>query len=489
MKFKISILFSSVFVFTLVGMFATANPVLASCDPTGNPPGTPPVISGISNPTGTYTDPVTIPVKITGEGGYICTGNPNGGIGYDDVSVTVSYDIKNNAGNIVYSGYWSARPCTVPICGARTIDVNQTVNSAVWPSGNYTIIAQAVSGGGLTDTASGTFSINRTVLMSGTLTPPASNCIIPSGQSTCTQTLSWTTTNPIGTSAVTNNGGATPNPKNGNDGSQLFIVKYNSNLEGVTTFYLYNNAVQLAVATVTTSCGGNSTWNGSTCSADAPPSGTISATSCTIPIGKDTCPSLVTWDTQNRLPGANTAVTRNNPDNTTVSSNTSGTDFSNDVNFGSSTFYLYHNNVKLAQATITATCDNGGQYNGNTCVDENGPIDGRWVTGNWGDCINGTRTRTVTCVGPYNGGNQCPTSPTPPYPPASTDNNCPAGPGPTTRTPAKCAANHNNCVVGNFRSGSNVNGISKWTWTCDSTNGGTSAMCTELKKKPVFIEN
>ncbi|HEV7485938.1 MAG TPA: hypothetical protein VGQ65_09665, partial [Thermoanaerobaculia bacterium] len=75
--------------------------------------------------------------------------------------------------------------------------------------------------------------------MTGTLTPASPSCSIAAGSSTCNVTLSWTTTNPVGTSAVTSN---YPNTNTtvatGNSGSTSASVPHAGR-----TFYLYNNAV------------------------------------------------------------------------------------------------------------------------------------------------------------------------------------------------------------------------------------------------------
>lgn len=117
----------------------------------------------------------------------------------------------------------------------------------------------------------------------GTLTPSSSSCSITTGHNSCTQTLSWTTTNPVGTSAVTSPTG-TPSPANGNNSSQSFTVPYNPS--GVN-FFLYNNAVQLAMATVYPSCASGTAWDAAsgTCSSSVAtptcPSTTISG--CSVP--------------------------------------------------------------------------------------------------------------------------------------------------------------------------------------------------------------
>jgi hypothetical protein len=96
------------------------------------------------------------------------------------------------------------------------------------------------------------------------------------------------------------------------------------------------------------------------------PSGSISATDCTIVIGGSTCASSVSWSTSN-LTGNPTEVTYNNPPTTSLSSDTSGTDVITNVNYGTTTFFLYHNGSELAQASMNAVCDIGGVWNGVTC--------------------------------------------------------------------------------------------------------------------------
>ncbi len=117
-------------------------------------------------------------------------------------------------------------------------------------------------------------------------------------------------------------------------------------------------------------CELGSTWDSGsgTCVADAGPSGTISATSCTIAIGASTCNALVTWSTAN-LTANPTEVTRNNPNGTHVSWATSGTDVSNTVNFGATTFFLYHNGEPpLDSDSINVDCASGSNWDGSTCL-------------------------------------------------------------------------------------------------------------------------
>lgn len=111
-------------------------------------------------------------------------------------------------------------------------------------------------------------------------------------------------------------------------------------------------------------CSGPSTQ---ACSTVSCPSGTLSASSCTVPGSASTCNSFVNWDTQNLIPGANTEVTRNNPSNTRVSFSTSGTNVSNTVRYGASSFFLYHNGSILASDNINASCSAGTIWDGSKC--------------------------------------------------------------------------------------------------------------------------
>ncbi len=85
---------------------------------------------------------------------------------------------------------------------------------------------------------SGASTPTPTPTMSGTLTPSSPTCTIVAGGSGCNVTLTWSTTNPVGTSSITATGMTTVT---GNSGSQSFGVPYSSQ-----TFYLYNNATLLA---------------------------------------------------------------------------------------------------------------------------------------------------------------------------------------------------------------------------------------------------
>jgi len=116
-----------------------------------------------------------------------------------------------------------------------------------------------------------TVVVNNQTIMSGTLTPYSSSCIITSGNSNCNINFSWNTQNPEATSSVTKNPNITV--ANGNSGSQSFVIRYNSE-----TFYLYNNGKLLNQSTVSSSCASNTSWDGNKCATATINSPTVNLT-------------------------------------------------------------------------------------------------------------------------------------------------------------------------------------------------------------------
>ncbi len=153
-----------------------------------------------------------------------------------------------------------------------------------------------------------------------------------------------------------------------------------------------------------------------------PPSGSISATDCTIPLNGSSCNTTLNWSTSNPVGTSN--VTSNTPSaNTVVGSVNSGTTTASvpatAASFPSRTFFLNNNGSVLATATATASCISGSTWNGTLCQLNTTPINGA------------------------------------------------------------CSASHYYCVVGT--SVNNVDGASAWTWTCNGSGGGTNASCSEDK--------
>lgn len=107
--------------------------------------------------------------------------------------------------------------------------------------------------------------LNVTSSPTGTLTSSAPTCSIATGESSCTTNLTWNTSNTSGTVEVTSNNPSASNPIfTGTSGGPSPVSVSGV---GATIFYLYNNAIDLANTTVTTSCEGTGGWDtiSSTC--------------------------------------------------------------------------------------------------------------------------------------------------------------------------------------------------------------------------------
>ncbi|MDE2399440.1 MAG: hypothetical protein KGL67_00265 [Patescibacteria group bacterium] len=451
MKFKFFSLLVLVSLMVASGVFFKANVAFASCDPSSDPQ-IDPTINSIDQPTGTYNSPVTIGITISGTLSYSCEGTA--GFGYQDTATRVDYTITNNStGAQMYFQTWHSPFCNNPLaCWEGPYTATDNVNVSSWPAGTYTIRASVYNdttlnthGGLPADTKSGNFTITGVSNMSGTLT--ATDCIIPSGASTCNTNLNWTTTNPVGTSEVTTPTNVTVGT--GNFGSATYPITYGSD----RYFFLYNNDTKLTEKNPTATCETGTIFNGTICSTGPMPTGTISVGNCDTTTNP--FQTLISWTTSNLVSGGTTEVTHNNPDNVHVSylsSNPIPT--SVPIISGLTTFYLYHNNLQLASASVTCS-DGSGSFWAQT---GSGTCDDPFV---W-HCM----PTVGTCNNDHTEGQVVP------------PNNCGV---------AKCSnpAIHYSCSVGD--PGAIHSGISTFTWTC--TQGATSASCSEIKKKPIYKEN
>src|ERR1039458_6265969 len=197
----------------------------------------------------------------------------------------------------------------------------------------------------------------------GSLTLSPSSCTITAGNSTCDINLSWTTTNPVGTSAVTSNTPAANTPIGGGNNSSATASVPPSG----RSFFLINNQIQLDTKSATASCASGTTWNGSLCQSNAVnPTGTLTlaSSSCTITAGNNRCNVNATWSTTNPGPGSTSAITA---DGQTLATGNSGGPTPLPVPYGSRTFYLYNSGALLDQKTATASCASGTTWNGSAC--------------------------------------------------------------------------------------------------------------------------
>ena len=302
---------------------------------------------------------------------------------------------------------WSTTDATSCTMSSGGISGTQATSGSKTVGPLYSTTTYAFTCSGPGGNGSCTTSVSVGAAPSGSIS--STSCTIPLGSSTCDSSVSWSTQNliPGGQTNVTKNNPSNTVVSTATSGTnKLVAINY-----GTTGFFLNHNGAELATSSANASCAqgaliggvcalvpvngscsspashytcasGTSTnnvngltawtWNcagsngGSTASCSETKgsgslmSGTISATSCTIPANASTCTSSVSWTTAN-LVGATTEVTRDNPSNTHVSWNTSGTNVSNVINHGVSNFYLYNSaDVNpLASTSVSADCTPG----------------------------------------------------------------------------------------------------------------------------------
>jgi hypothetical protein len=114
----------------------------------------------------------------------------------------------------------------------------------------------------------------------GTLTLSAPTCEIAIGASSCSVNATWSTSNPVGTSAITTDPSVTLYTANNGGPSAV-----SSTGEGSRTFYLYNNGTLLDQKTLVTSCANGGSYVGGVCVAPAvDPVPTVTVSWLTNPI-------------------------------------------------------------------------------------------------------------------------------------------------------------------------------------------------------------
>ena len=187
---------------------------------------------------------------------------------------TLSYfrieDSTTNSGSTTPNSSWI--PESMPDAGPAT-------SVTVTPGDNYSAWVQTrLSDGAYSNPVYTSFICNPPSLTSGTLLPTSPTCLIASGKKSCNVTLTWTTKNPQGTSAVTSpvddSGNSSPNfdvsNPDANNGSQSVVVPF-----GSRNFYLYNpgSTNSLAQSVATASCTTGTSWDGTACAAPTPPFG------------------------------------------------------------------------------------------------------------------------------------------------------------------------------------------------------------------------
>ncbi len=234
----------------------------------------------------------------------VTTGYPLSNIGYN--SATGSGAVTWFAGDCpatVSGVVWSTAsdPTYNPNAGAFSGSSGQTTDGTTalgssWydtmtglsPVANYHYRAYAVNSAGVgygNDVAFST-TVAPPNAMTGTLSPSANSCVISQNGNSCYINLSWNTTNPAATSAVTSSyPSANTVLFSGNSGTnELVWIPYNSR-----DLYLYNNGTLLDSKNITSSCAPGTTWNNSACiPSGSPVSVSITADSTQIALGGST---------------------------------------------------------------------------------------------------------------------------------------------------------------------------------------------------------
>ena len=305
----------------------------------------------------------------------------------------------------------------------------------------------------------------------GTLLPAPSSCVITSGNS-CNVVLNWTLANPQSTptsitasdmiDVAVSNTLTTPQ-----SGAQFLTVPYTTSPR---TFYLYNDGILLAqsTATATIDCSPGTSWDGSNCSACV--NGAINPPTCTICSNGATNPPTCTTNGGGCLNGAT-----NSP---TCTINSGGSCINGATNPPTCTT---NNGGRCVNGgTNPPTCTNFSSANG-ACGSGAGFANGQTYPygtltyGTDAQCSVGTPTpsgifptagnpTSWQCAG-LNGG---------------TSASCSASQASSRGGSGYCGSSPGSCTYGN--PSNEAEGISSWTWNCANT------LCTQLKKKPVYIE-
>jgi len=252
-----------------------------------------------------------------------------------------------------------------------TSPITHTVPNNIGSYGYYvkcrnttTTTAMANSGLIIVNTACSYANPNTSWNGSACVTPSgwitASDCPITVGNNHCSSNLVWSTTYPIGTSAVTTPTNITVSATN--SGTTTYSVAH-----GSRNFYLYNNGNQLGTtATANATCTSGTVWNATTGICE-PPTGILNASGCLISAGNNSCDTRLIWNTNNPLTGVTSVVKTPTSSGTTVATANSSAGTSYAVPYNSRAFVLIHNGVILSSATPISACAQKTTWNGSIC--------------------------------------------------------------------------------------------------------------------------
>ena len=196
----------------------------------------------------------TIPINNAQSGctvNYSCT---NGNSASDSATLVV-----NNRND-----YWNGTQC---VCNAST---------PVWNAGANICQACPANTGW-----NGTVCVP--VLATGNISANPSPCIIPSGASSCTSTITWSSTNNTTPNVRIDYNNASILSSNANGSVSIPWISYGGN-----SFELRNGSTIVSSVIVKGTCAANSTWNNTICAADPCPNGLAGSyrPSCACPPGQ-----------------------------------------------------------------------------------------------------------------------------------------------------------------------------------------------------------
>jgi hypothetical protein len=287
-----------------------------------------------------------IQVQATGKNGY--TGIVVSGPQLVTASMPTTYTVTATAG---------ANGTITP--ASRTVNSGSTTTFTVTPNSGYTSSVGGTCGGTLVGTTYTTNPItaNCTVVATftnigavPTVTSPTCTNLTPTSLTAGANVTSLGTPASISARGTCVSTGAPSNCVAASGTTTGIYTHSRTSLSPSTTYYIYGYA-------------DNATGRGysvnTPCTTPSSPTGSISATNCTISTGSGSCNSTLNWNTINPLGGVTSAVTSPYPAVNTIilPAGNDGTNVSVLVPYSSRSFFLYHNAVLLSTATPSATCN------------------------------------------------------------------------------------------------------------------------------------
>lgn len=194
-------------------------------------------------------------------------------------SSPITYAVPNGAGPYAYYIQCRNTTTTSAIAISNQIIVNMALSSC--PNG-------ATNPSACTNCPSGSAMIAGicTPITTGTLN--ATGCLITEGNNSCSTTIDWSITNPVGTTTVRTPNNATGTiVSTGNSGTTTYTIPYPT-----MNFGLVNNGSVIVSKSPVAGCDSNTHWNGSTKCILNSPTTTFTAIPTTIIKGKS---SVLTW--------------------------------------------------------------------------------------------------------------------------------------------------------------------------------------------------